>query len=54
MELRKDQLRKLIDVYYQERGWNSFGIPMPETLKQLGLWEFLNDEARAAITALTS
>ena len=54
MERRKEQLRLLIDVYYQERGWNSCGIPMPETLKQLGLWEFLNDEARSTLIALTS
>ena len=54
MERRKEQLRLLIDAYYQERGWNSYGIPMPETLKQLGLWEFLNDEARSVLTKLTS
>ena len=54
MERRKEQLRLLIDAYYQERGWNSCGIPMPETLKQLGLWEFLNDEARSVLTTLTS
>ena len=54
MEHRKEQLRRLIDAYYQERGWNSCGIPMPETLKQLGLWEFLNDDARSVLTSLTS
>jgi aldehyde:ferredoxin oxidoreductase len=54
LELRKKELRRLIDVYYQERGWNAFGVPMPDTLKQLGLWEFLNDEARTIITELTS
>jgi aldehyde:ferredoxin oxidoreductase len=54
MALRKEQLRKLIDVYYQERGWNSCGIPMPDTLKQLGLWGFLNDEARSIINELTA
>jgi aldehyde:ferredoxin oxidoreductase len=54
MERRKEQLRLLIDAYYQERGWNSCGIPMPETLKQLGLWEFLNEEARSVLTSLTS
>jgi aldehyde:ferredoxin oxidoreductase len=53
MQHRKDQLRRLIDTYYQERGWNSLGIPMPETLKRLGLWEFLNDETRAEIARLT-
>jgi aldehyde:ferredoxin oxidoreductase len=53
MRLRKEQLRRLIDVYYQERGWSASGIPMPDTLKQLGLWEFLEDEAQAAILELT-
>lgn len=52
MRLRKEQLRRLIDVYYQERGWNSSGIPTPETLKKLGLWEFLDDEARSVLMAL--
>ena len=53
MKLRREQLRRLIDVYYQERGWNPAGIPLPETLRELGLWEFLADEARAVITDLT-
>jgi aldehyde:ferredoxin oxidoreductase len=50
---RKEQLRRLIDAYYEERGWNSSGIPTPETLKMLGLWEFLDDEARSTIIRLT-
>jgi aldehyde:ferredoxin oxidoreductase len=54
MEHRKEQLRRLIDVYYQERRWSPCGIPMPATLKQLGLWEFLSDEARSIIIDLTS
>jgi aldehyde:ferredoxin oxidoreductase len=54
MQCRKQQLRLLIDAYYQERGWSSCGIPMPETLKRLGLWKFLNDEARSVLTSLTS
>lgn len=53
MERRKDQLRRLISVYYQERGWSAGGIPLPETLKKLGLWEFLNEEARGMIARLT-
>jgi aldehyde:ferredoxin oxidoreductase len=53
MRLRKEQLRRLIGVYYQERGWNPSGIPMPETLKDLGLWEFLGGEARSIIQELT-
>jgi aldehyde:ferredoxin oxidoreductase len=50
---RKEQLHRLIAAYYLERGWNSHGIPMPGTLKQLGLWEYLSDEARSIITLLT-
>jgi aldehyde:ferredoxin oxidoreductase len=49
---RKKELHHLINVYYEERGWNSHGIPTPETLKQLGLWEFLNEEARSIIARL--
>jgi aldehyde:ferredoxin oxidoreductase len=54
MEHRKAQLHLLIHVYYQERGWDSEGIPLPETLKGLGLWEYLNEEARIKISELTS
>jgi aldehyde:ferredoxin oxidoreductase len=54
MQLRKQELRSLIAVYYQERGWNASGIPLPETLKQLGLWTFLDDEARSTIEELTA
>jgi aldehyde:ferredoxin oxidoreductase len=52
MKRRKEQLRELIQVYYRARGWNSFGIPTPETLKQIGLWGFLTEEARAKILEL--
>jgi aldehyde:ferredoxin oxidoreductase len=54
MSNRKEQLHRLIAAYYQERGWNPQGIPMPETLKQLGLLAFLSEEARATITRLTA
>ncbi len=54
MDHRKSELRRLIHTYYQQRGWSSYGIPLPETLKQLGLWEFLDDEARSIILALAS
>ncbi len=53
MAHRKDQLRKLIDIYYRERGWNSRGIPMPDTLKRLGLWEYLDEGTRSVILDLT-
>jgi aldehyde:ferredoxin oxidoreductase len=53
MAHRKEQLRRLVDTYYQERGWTSCGIPRPDTLKNLGLWAFLDDEARTTIIRLT-
>jgi len=52
MNYRKEQLRKLIQAYYSERGWNSIGIPKVETLKQVGLWDFLNKETQAKIIEL--
>jgi aldehyde:ferredoxin oxidoreductase len=52
MKHRKEELRKLIGVYYAERGWSNNGIPKVETLKQIGLWNFLSDEARTKVTAL--
>ena len=52
MNFRKEQLRKLIQAYYRERGWNSTGIPKVETLKQVGLWDFLNKDTQAKIIEL--
>jgi aldehyde:ferredoxin oxidoreductase len=52
MNHRKENLRKLIDNYYAERGWNSEGIPTVATLERLGLWQFLKQEARDRITEL--
>ena len=52
MNFRKEQLRKLIQAYYRERGWNSGGIPKVETLKQVGLWDFLNKKTQAKIIEL--
>jgi aldehyde:ferredoxin oxidoreductase len=52
MKHRKDELRKLISVYYVQRGWNETGIPKVETLQKIGLWNFLNDEAKEKITAM--
>ncbi|MBU1966420.1 MAG: hypothetical protein KKD24_11550 [Proteobacteria bacterium] len=53
MKRRQEQLRELIQVYYRARGWSSSGIPTPETLKKIGLWEFLTAEARARILEMT-
>jgi aldehyde:ferredoxin oxidoreductase len=49
VENRKDQLRSLIQAYYQERGWTTNGIPRIETLKQIGLWDFLKEETKGKI-----
>jgi len=52
MKTRREQLRKLIQVYYETRGWSVTGIPTVATLKKLGLWDFLNQETQATITEL--
>jgi aldehyde:ferredoxin oxidoreductase len=52
MKHRTEQLRELIQAYYRERGWTSSGIPTPATLKRIGLWDFLTEEARQKISAL--
>jgi aldehyde:ferredoxin oxidoreductase len=50
--LRKEELRKLIQIYYQERGWTASGIPTIDTLKGLGLWPFLTEEAKEKMVEL--
>jgi aldehyde:ferredoxin oxidoreductase len=52
MSHRKEQLTQLIQAYYRERGWTAEGIPTSNTLRQVGLWSFLNEEAKAKINAL--
>ena len=54
MKHRKEELRKLIQSYYEERGWNGAGIPTAATLERLGLWEFLDKETQSTISALAS
>ncbi|KUG24641.1 tungsten-containing aldehyde:ferredoxin oxidoreductase [hydrocarbon metagenome] len=54
MKHRKKELKKLISVYYAERGWNETGIPKLETLKKIGLWNYLSEEAKEKVTALLS
>jgi aldehyde:ferredoxin oxidoreductase len=54
MNHRKEQLRKLVKVYYEERGWNENGIPTVVTLQGLGLWGFLTEEARVRIAELNA
>jgi aldehyde:ferredoxin oxidoreductase len=52
MDFRKSELRKLIEVYYAERGWNTNGVPFIDTLKELGLWEYMTIQAQGSIMAL--
>jgi len=54
MNHRKEQLRKLVKVYYGERGWNANGVPTVAILQGLGLWDFLSAEARTRITELNA
>ena len=54
MNHKKEQLRQLIQAYYQERGWNTSGIPTIDTLKQIGLWTFLNEGTKTKICELNS
>jgi aldehyde:ferredoxin oxidoreductase len=54
MRHRKEELHKLINVYYRERGWTDRGIPKVETLKQIGLWNFLSEEAKEIITQISA
>lgn len=32
-----EDVHKLLDMYYEQRGWDSNGIPTPETLQKLGI-----------------
>ncbi|MEI6205459.1 MAG: aldehyde ferredoxin oxidoreductase C-terminal domain-containing protein [Desulfuromonadales bacterium] len=52
MSVRIADLKRLVKVYYEERGWNESGIPAVTTLQELGLWEFLTDEARIRVAEL--
>ncbi|MEA2102418.1 MAG: aldehyde ferredoxin oxidoreductase C-terminal domain-containing protein, partial [Thermodesulfobacteriota bacterium] len=37
-----ERLTDLLDRYYRKRGWDTKGIPLPETLKRLGIIEDSN------------
>jgi aldehyde:ferredoxin oxidoreductase len=52
MKHRKEELSKLIAVYYAQRGWSDTGIPKVETIKKIGLWNFLTEETREKIAAM--
>ncbi len=34
-----EDVQRLLDMYYEQRGWDSNGLPRPETLEKLGLAE---------------
>jgi aldehyde:ferredoxin oxidoreductase len=34
---KPEDVEKLLDMYYEQRGWNPDGLPTPETLARLGL-----------------
>lgn len=52
MAHRRQQLRELIAAYYDERGWTDDGIPRMETLRKIGLWDFLTEETRCRLQSL--
>lgn len=52
MDARKAQLESLIQTYYRERGWSTQGLPEIDTLKEIGLWKFLNEETRLKLREL--
>lgn len=39
---RFEDVQKLLDMYYEQRGWTSQGHPTPQTLERLGLQSFVN------------
>ena len=53
MKHRKEQLTELIRTYYEERGWTGTGLPTIATLKRIGLWDFLTEEARSRMAEIT-
>lgn len=36
--ITREDLNKMLDEYYQLRGWDKEGVPLPETLQRLGLF----------------
>lgn len=52
MKQRREELKKLIGVYYRQRGWTERGIPTVETIRGIGLWDFLEEETKEAITRI--
>lgn len=49
---RKGELRTLVQVYYEERGWSPVGIPSKSELKYIGLWNYLTNESKERLKEL--
>jgi aldehyde:ferredoxin oxidoreductase len=49
IKLREEAFDRLCDVVYQEKGFTSEAIPLPETLEKFGL---LDERARNLLTSL--
>jgi len=39
----EDHVQRLLDMYYEQRGWSENGLPTPETLERLGLRSMITD-----------
>jgi aldehyde:ferredoxin oxidoreductase len=37
LKLDREKFKRMIDEYYEHRGWDENGVPRPETLKRLGI-----------------
>ena len=37
-----EDVQQLLDMYYEQRGWDADGLPRPETLERLGLAALVN------------
>ncbi len=44
--ITRDMLDRMLDEYYELRGWDSNGMPTPEKLKELALSELISDLPR--------
>ncbi len=42
----REMLKRMLEEYYQMRGWDQDGIPKKETLERLGLTDFISQEGQ--------
>ncbi|MEM4452507.1 MAG: aldehyde ferredoxin oxidoreductase family protein [Thermosphaera sp.] len=40
--IKKEDFEKMLNLYYAKRGWSESGVPLDETLKRLGLTEYVS------------